>query len=176
MSNFNPEIHHRHSIRLKNYNYSQAGAYFVTITAYGWYPLFGSIDNGSMNLNEMGNLAQFCWNQIPYHFENAQVDQFIVMPNHVHGIIILTKLNAKTRRGAASSALSGLSTIVRSYKSAVTKEVNIVKGTPGSPVWQRNYYEHVVRTDKELNDVRQYSLDNPVKWTLDQDNRDLKRG
>jgi REP element-mobilizing transposase RayT len=86
---YNPDIHHRRSIRLKGYDYSQAGAYFVTIVTYKRQFLFGEIVNGKIKLNDGGKIAEQCWNDIPKHFPNAIMDEFVIMPNHIHGIIIL---------------------------------------------------------------------------------------
>ncbi|HCR70703.1 MAG TPA: hypothetical protein DIW23_04600, partial [Anaerolineae bacterium] len=89
MPKFDPKIHHRRSIRLKDYDYSQAGAYYVTIVTWHREFLFGEIVNGEMKLNERGKIVKECWHEIPNHFENVQLGAFVIMPNHVHGIIVI---------------------------------------------------------------------------------------
>ena len=90
---YNPEKHHRRSIRLKGYDYSQPGWYFVTVVTYDRQNLFGHIENGKMILNDGGKIARKCWLEIPHHYPNVNLDEFVVMPNHVHGIIVIVKKN-----------------------------------------------------------------------------------
>jgi putative transposase len=167
----------RRSIRLTDYDYSQEGAYFVTICAHSHKCLFGKIVDGVMRLNRFGNVVNKCWLEIPHHFPNMEIDTFIIMPNHFHGIVAIVD----NRRGTACRAPTkmierfgkpttcSLPTIVRSFKSAATKRINVVRGTPGARLWQSNYYEHVIRNETDLNDIRQYLLDNPVKWDMDEE-------
>ena len=183
---FDPEAHHRRSVRLKNYDYSQPGAYFVTITTHQRTLLFGKITGETMSLNQYGKIVQSCWEQIPRHFMRVQPVAFIVMPNHVHGIIIILDLHAvgaqhavplrhgpQTRIEAFAQPVPGsLPTIIRSFKSAATKRINLLRDTPAAPVWQRNYYEHVIRSDAELNQIKEYVKSNSAKWALDHENPD----
>ncbi len=171
---YNPDIHHRRSIRLRNYDYSQAGAYFVTICTHHRECLFGEITNRAMRLNDAGKIAAQCWQDIPVHFSHAALDEWTVMPNHVHGIIVITDT---ARRGTARRAptterfgkpVSGsLPTVVRSYKSAVTRHINILRDTPGNRLWQPNYWEHIIRNENELHRIREYIRNNPARWQED---------
>lgn len=147
---YDPQIHHRRSIRLPGYNYSQPGAYFVTICT----------DNRDLLLEteRVQELVRSAWYALPARFPTIALDEFVIMPNHIHGIIIL--------RGAASSAPT-LGTVVRAFKSISAIEANNILGRLGQPFWQRNYYEHVIRNDDELNRIRQYIRDNPLKWAED---------
>ena len=176
MPRYDPEKHRRRSIRLKGYDYSAPGAYFVTICTHNREPLFGWIVDGEMVLNEYGQIVWKEW------FRTAQVrsnvalfeDEFIVMPNHIHGIIWIVEA---TRRVAPTDGprgpLSGsLGAIIAQYKSIVTKRINAVRGTPGASVWQRNYYEHIIRTERALDAIRRYIAENPLRWHLDRYNPD----
>lgn len=156
---YNPEKHHRRSIRLKGYDYSQAGAYFVTICTQNRACLFGEVVGGDLRLNDAGTIARQCWLEIPIHFPNTELDEFVIMPNHVHGIIVLVEPPTRS-----------IPTIIGSFKSATTKRINEYRSTPGTPVWQRSYYEHVIRDDESLNRIQKYIRNNPVKWTLDREN------
>ena len=194
---YNPDIHHRRSIRLKGYNYSQLGAYFVTICTHGRECVFGEVVDGRMRLNALGKIARQCWLDIPRHFPHAALDAFVVMPNHVHGIIWIVEsqnddsiratdviVGARHEMVGATHASPlhtqtnpprgpkrrSIGAIVGSYKSAVTKRINERRNTPGATVWQRNYYEHVIRNDESLNRIRQYILENPIRWHLDREN------
>ena len=172
-------ISHRHrSIRLKGYDYAQAGAYFVTICTHSQGCLLGEIVDGEIVLGSYGKFAKACFEGIPQHFAHAEVDAFVVMPNHLHGIIFVangTEVGAQhaapLRKEASPRPTPGsLSTIVRSFKSASTKRINELRGAPGTPVWQRNYYEHVIRNERELDKIREYIATNPLRWTLDGEN------
>lgn len=174
---YNPDIHHRRSIRLKGYDYTQNGAYFVTIVTYQREHLFGKVVNGVMRLNEWGEIARREWFKTvelrPYVelFE----DEFVVMPNHAHGIIwVNNDVVGAERRSAPTTAptqptvtAGSLGAIVRAYKSAVTYAINAARQTRGVMVWQRNYYEHIIRNNAELNRIRKYIIENPLKWADD---------
>jgi len=168
----------RRSLRLQDHDYSQAGAYFVTICTQKKACILGEITNGEMRLNKFGNIVKKCLIEIAGHFSNAEIDAFVVMPNHTHGIVSIvdncrgTACRAPTEmieRFGKPTACS-LPTIVRSFKSAATKRINASRKTPGAPIWQRNYYEHIIRNEADLNEIRQYILDNPVKWDVDGEN------
>jgi REP element-mobilizing transposase RayT len=166
--------HARRSIRLQGYDYAQAGAYFVTICAYERRCLFGNVSDGTMQLNERGRIVEECWEAIPAHLADVELDAFCVMPNHVHGIIIIrrgTPWRAPTVEQFQKPVAGSLPTIVRSFKSAVTKRIREVQHTPGLLVWQRNYYEHVIRHDEDLRRIRVYIENNPVQWDGDDYNR-----
>jgi putative transposase len=181
---YDPERHHRHSIRLKGYDYTQAGAYFVTVCTKDRACLFGDVADGEMRLNQIGYIVRQCWLAIPEHFPRVLLDEFMVMPNHVHGIIVIIRATHNVGATHASPQPNAsplrarphgpqrqsVASIVGSFKSAATKRINEHRGTPGTPVWQRNYYEHIIRNDESLNRIRQYIMNNPLQWTLDREN------
>ena len=168
---------------MKGYDYSSPGAYFVTICTKNKANIFGDIVDGAMILNEFGEIVKKIWFDLPNHFTNVQLDEFIVMPNHVHMIIFIIDDDHRHRRGLACQTptkrtfgkpISGsLPTIIGSFKSAVTKRINRMRKMPGFPVWQRNYYEHIIRDEDELNAIRQYIIDNPQNWDIDTENPDF---
>jgi REP element-mobilizing transposase RayT len=166
--NYNPEAHHRRSIRLKGYDYSQNEAYFVTICACNRECLFGEVANGVIELSPIGESTYKFWFEIPWHFENVQLDEFVVMPNHFHGIIVITD----NCRGGVTPPLQKctLGKIVAYFKYQTTKFINQIRNIPGLPLWQRNYYEHIIRNEDELNRIRQYIIENPLKWEEDIEN------
>jgi REP element-mobilizing transposase RayT len=257
---YDPEKHHRRSIRLKGYDYTQPGAYFITICTHGRECLFGEIIDGEMHLNEAGQIVVQTWQDLPNHVPNVQLDAFVVMPNHVHGIIIITDhaggigagfKPARTTMGPGSAGGAGSTTgpgsaagsgfaagpgstmgsgfaagpgstmgsgfaagpgstmgsgfaagpgptagsgavgagsepaptepgptrssyglpeIIRQFKTFSAPRINELRGTPGTPVWQRNYYEHIIRNESSLNRIRQYIAENPARWDADQEN------
>lgn len=162
---YNPDIHQRKSIRLKDYDYSSAGAYFVTICTKDREYLFGEISDGQMGLNDVGRVANKCWCDIPVRFPHVELDAWIIMPNHVPGIINIVGAGLalpKSNQGAASSAPT-LGDIIRVFKSISAIKVNSILGRTGLSLWQRNYYEHIVRNKKELNQIREYVQNNPLQ-------------
>lgn len=176
---YNPEIHHRHSIRLKDYDYTQAGEYFITICSWNRECLLGEIKDGKMVLNEMGNRVVFTWKDLPNHNPYIVLDEFIVMPNHVHGIIMITDIVGADSGPAPTNVdkRHGLPEIVRQFKTFSSKRINQIRNTPGVPVWQRNYYEHIIRNEDELNKIREYIINNPLKWAEDENNPvNIKQG
>lgn len=174
---FDPKIHHRGSIRLQHYDYAQNGAYFVTICAQDRACLFGTISDGQMRANDHGRIVNECWNDLPKHYGQVILDEFITMPNHVHGIIILSGENeraglkpAPTTESTPINKHHGLSEIVRALKTFSARRINQARNTPAIPVWQRNYYEHVIRNEEDLNKVREYIITNPAGWDKDEEN------
>ena len=179
-------MQNRRSIRLKEYDYSQSGAYFVTVCTNNRECLFGEIVDGEMVLNDAGRIVQAVWNSIPKHFDRVELDQFVITPNHIHGIITLNSENVgagfphpttfphpNENEGRGNRAPT-LGTIVAFFKYQTTKRINELHETPGQKLWQRNYYERVIRNENELNDVRQYIVDNPAKWDTDEENPNVK--
>lgn len=173
---------HRRSIRLKDYDYSQMGAYFVTIYAHKRECLFGEISQDVMILNEIGNVARSNWIAIPEHFAHVDLDAFVVMPNHVHGILLFEFDNSRQKRSSQPlakqnpiiGAKSGsLGAVVGSYKASVTKQVNQIFNQQPQHVWQRNYYERIIRNERELLAIRTYIENNSLKWQLDTENLDI---
>ena len=165
----------RSATRLRRYDYSQIGGYFVTICVQDQQCLFGKIIDGQMQLSEMGKIVVECWNRIPQHFISAELDVSVIMPNHMHGIILLGTGGAKSqrptihsrpnRRGEVSSPALGQ--VVAYFKYQSTKYINQHREMPGTRIWQRNYYDHVLRGDTDLQRIRQYVADNPMRWELD---------
>jgi REP element-mobilizing transposase RayT len=164
---------HRKSIRLKEYDYSQPGEYFVTICANDHECIFGNIIHEEMKLSSEGTIAQRCWEEIPKHFSNVQLDEYIIMPNHIHGIIILTESMVGTRHAVslreqfAKPVIGSVPTIVRSFKSATTKRIHEIRNTPSLPVWQSRFFERIIRSDKELDHIREYISNNVLKWAYE---------
>jgi REP element-mobilizing transposase RayT len=180
--------HNRRSIRLKEYDYSREGVYFITICAYKRQYLFGKISVGAngcspninltphMILNEYGKIVQYEWKESEKIRSEIQLDQFIVMPNHVHGIVMInnndyaegTKISgANSRSPLRRMKPKSIPSFIAGYKSVVTKRINQIRNTPRQPVWQRNYYEHVIRDEHDLNRIRKYIVHNPVNWEKD---------
>ena len=169
---YNPEIHNRHSIRLKNYNYSQNGYYFITICTKNRIFYFGDIFNKKMKLSKIGRIAKICWVEIPRHFDNVKLDAFTIMPDHLHGIIVIDSpvgaCNGMPLQQFAKPISNSLPMIVNHFKSAVKRQCNKLNYPDFQ--WQRNYYEHIIHNEIELNLTRQYIIDNPCKWSLDNEN------
>ena len=207
MKKYNPDKHKRRSIRLKGYDYSREGLYFITICCQNRAHYFGEIINGEMQLNEIGEIAQKCWRDIPNHFKNVLLHTFVVMPNHIHGIIeIVTLVGANQHlpynkgdkyfaptnqhsphnngdkyfaptnqhlpddnRAKDISPLRGTSntigSIVRGFKIGVTKWVR--SNTNIHQIWQRNYYEHIIRNEASYFKIHEYIENNPAKWNED---------
>jgi REP element-mobilizing transposase RayT len=171
----------RRSIRLAEYDYSRDGAYFVTVCAHGRECLFGSIADYAMALNALGQIAASEWLRTHALRPNVLLDEFVVMPNHFHGIIVITSsvgsLSPKQdlrpdahARGPLRSPSQTVGAIVRGWKGAVTKQINDLRGTSSSPVWQRNFYEHVIRNEQDMQAIREYIVSNPTRWDDDEQN------
>jgi len=159
------EIPRRRSLRLPEYDYSQAGAYFVTICVSQRKCLLGEIRDGAIQLNDSGTIVRDCWHDLAHHYPNMELDAFVVMPNHIHGVVVL--VGAGLRPAPTNPPLSE---IVRVFKSFSSRRINALRGTPGLTFWQRGYYEHIVRDDKSLDRIREYIVNNPRRWELDQEN------
>ncbi len=167
-----PAIHHRRSIRLRGYDYSQAGAYFITICTHNRECLFGAVGAGSkpalssikpaqspdsMVLNEYGEIVKDTWEDLINHVDGIELDAFGIMPNHVHGVIVFIGAGKHT-----------LSEIVRQLKTFSARRINRKRGSQGLPVWQRNYYEHIIRNEDDLARIREYIANNPANWQSDE--------
>ena len=160
----------RHSIRLRGYDYSLPGAYFVTICTYQRKCVLADIYGGQLRLTETGRIAQKCWAEIPAHSHQVYIDVYVIMPNHIHGILGITDRPRKRQLpGIPALAPGSLAAVVRAFKSATTRRRNLLE-TVSEPLWQRNYYEHVVRNQKSLETIRAYICANPLKWPSDPDN------
>ena len=166
----------RRSIRLRGYDYSQAGAYFVTICAYNKAYIFGDIGDGEMRLNALGALAYREWLRTADVRNEIELDAFTVMPNHLHGIILILQsenlersppLEGVGRRQSPTLESGSLGAIVGQFKSTVTRRARVQNLISNSPLWQRNFYEHVIRNEESLNDIRKYIAFNPARWQED---------
>ena len=170
---YNPKIHHRRSIRLKGYDYSQAGAYFVTLCAQNRECLFGEIVDQEIRLNDAGKIVAAEWLKNAEIRDEIELDEWVVMPNHFHGILVIADSGTVVGcRGDRPVAPTGpqprsIGAVMAGFKSAVTKRINAIRNTPGTKLWQRNYWEHVVRNESELNRIREYITNNPANWQKD---------
>ena len=192
MNNYNPQIHHRRSIRLKEYDYSLAGAYFITICCEDMICRFGHIENKIMILNEYGAIANNEWIKLCERFSNLELDAFQIMPNHMHGIIILNPPAVRAALAAApnvaidiadtnttditidkkaeASPAPTVGDIVGAYKSLVFNgclDLYKMKNEKMGKLWQRNYYEHIIRNEQSYQNISNYIINNPSKWEED---------
>jgi len=167
---YDPEIHRRRSIRLAGRDYAAAGSYFVTICTYDRDLLFGEIIDGCLRPNPLGTIVAREWVKTRQVRPNVGIDARVVMPNHLHGIIVIRDaLRGHQRDGASplQSPSQTIGAIVRGFKAAATRQINDVRDTPGVTVWQRNYHEHIVRHQRELDRIRAYIATNPSRWDDD---------
>jgi REP element-mobilizing transposase RayT len=198
----------RRSIRLKDHDYTKAGAYFVTLCTHERACLFGAVAGGEMRLNEYGRKAADCWLWLAERYPYVRLDEWVVMPNHLHGIIVIMDDHAGGGRGGSDGGRGGsrtaptgprdiptgphdgpmgppsgagdlrigsakrkpLGRLIGAFKTVSTKHVNDIRSTPGAKLWQRNYYEHIIRDDPSLHRIREYIANNPLRWTLDREN------
>ena len=207
---YNPDKHHRRSIRFKGYDYTQAGAYFVTIVTQGRECLFGRVVNGDMHLNDAGQMIERWWSALSNKFPHVIPDAAIVMPNHFHGIIVITDgpiddnaaaavgadqrvrpmpgthadggthtgvpLRVCPETGAARPSFdAGVPQIVQWFKTMTTNAyIRGVKTLGWAPfpgkLWQRNYYEHIIRDENAHHRIRHYIINNPAQWNADNEN------
>jgi putative transposase len=237
---YNPDKHHRRSIRLKGYDYSASGTYFITICAYQREEMFGAVVDGTMALNEFGEIVAKYWRWLSTQYPYVTLDEWVVMPNHLHGILVVndtspaesamtdtlrTKLEVSdisqmesamtdtsrvelevsdtSRRGGSRTAPTNhgcdtptsnhgcdtpisnqcydpptmsnhdrkrkpLGRLIGAFKTVSTKEINQIRNVPNAPIWQRNYYEHIVRDRTSLQYIRDYIRHNPCSWKEDQ--------
>jgi len=180
--NGNPPIPQRRTLRLKGYDYSQAGAYFVTICVHGRKCLFGDVIMSEMKVNELGRIVQAAWDDLPVHYPHVAMGAFVVMPNHVHGVVVLRGDDERVGAGFVRAGLKpaptatartsagvrhGLPEVVRGFKTFSARRINEFRKTAGVPVWQRNYYEHVIRDEADYNRIAEYIGNNPRQWAED---------
>ncbi|MBL7958817.1 transposase [bacterium] len=223
-------IRNRKSIRLPGYDYAKPGAYFMTVCVKDHAHLFGSIEKTVMRENEFGKIVRKCWNDLPRHYPSVKLDAFVIMPNHIHGIIIIVDddhgvvgaglnvdvvgaglnvdvgaglnvdvgaglnvdigaglnvdigagLNVDVGAGLKPAPTSktknntpkrhGLSEIIRALKTFSARRINEIRKSPGISVWQRNFYEHIIRNESALNQIRKYIEANPANWQLNNEN------
>lgn len=175
----------RHTIRLTDYDYSQEGLYFVTICCQDKICRFGKINNSEVVLNEAGRIAHEEWLKTPQLRPNVELGEFIIMPNHMHGIIIINNNDVGTNcirpttmgvlntplqqcgNGEFRSPSQTLGSIIRGYKSAVTKQIKQLYNAPDIRLWQRNYYEHIIRNEVSYKNISDYIVNNPYNWAND---------
>ena len=195
---YDPDKHHRRSIRLPGFDYTQQGAYFVTICTLRGRCLFGEVEDGDVVWNDSGRMVEAHWRAIPEHFRQVRLDAFVVMPNHIHGIILLpdgigdpddgvmgsvddipveSQVIVAQRRATTRVAPTkpSLAAVVGAFKSCTTVEYIRRAKTLGwarfsGKLWQRNYYEHIIRDDEALDRIRQYIAENPIRWADDLEN------
>ncbi len=176
------EPRRRKNIRLRGYDYSEPGEYFVTICTKYRARILGDVVDGAMRLSEAGRIVASCWKEIPAHFPNTRCDVFQIMPNHVHGIIEIRNsvraqhaapLQGQQQIKVGRPVPGSLGAIVRSFKSAVTKCIH-ERGVSRGKIWQRNYYDRIIRTDVEYYFVERYIRLNPLLWHLDSYNPDVR--
>ncbi len=170
----------RKQIRLKGFDYSKSGYYFVTICTQNREEWFGKVKSGITHLNKFGEFAKNFWNEIPGHFEDVEIDEFSIMPNHAHGILIIERnmvgdaYMRPHQRNAFMHSLQDktkmlLSKIIQQYKASVTRKINNFQNDLHFE-WQRSFYDHVIRKESELFRIREYIQNNPLKWDLDREN------
>ena len=174
---FDPELHHRRSIRWEGYDYSSRGLYFVTICTHNREPFLSRIEHGQSILTAPGEIVRSSWSAVPTRFPAIELGPFMVMPNHVHGILVnvgrASTEKEEKKEGAASSAPT-LGAILRAFKSLSAIAINKRWGRSGQAVWQRNYYEHVIRDGREMRIIQRYILENPARWDSDPENTNAK--
>ena len=176
----------RKHMRLKGYDYSQAGLYFITICTKNREHIFGIINNGVIILNEYGDIVRNYWNDIPNHYINVELDEYIIMPDHFHGII---QMNPSVAQFIASNSVASniamkqedamnrtptavtIGAVVRSFKACCTHAINKMNNNIGVSIWQRNYYERIIRNEKSYYQISEYIKSNPKNW---QDDKHIK--
>jgi len=179
-NHYNPDIHHRRSIRMKGYDYSLPGIYFVTVCVQRRECLLGEIVDGKMHVNKYGRIVQNEWIKTAEMRRNVILGEFVIMPNHFHGILRIVgnckhvddRRKGDRQEGDRQVSPTGpksksLGAIMAGFKSAVTKRINTVRDAPGAPVWQRNYYEHIIRDDTDYTQIAEYILTTPRRWKED---------
>jgi putative transposase len=189
--NYTQTKYNRRSIRLKEFDYSQSGSYFVTVCTRNRVCLFGGIEDENMVLNQVGRMIEEKWNRIPHHFNHVKLDAFQIMPNHIHGIIFINNecvgakhsglIDNKAGRNQSGNASplrerphgtkpGSLSSIMQNFLSITTRKINQIRNTQGIKCWQRNFHDRIIRNDKELNAIREYIINNPLQWEEDTNN------
>jgi putative transposase len=155
--------------RLRDYNYSQDGYYFITVCTIGRKEFFGDIREAEMELNRYGEIVNQCWYDLPRHYPNCSLDSFLIMPNHVHGIIVIDNETA-VGNGFKPFPTHGLSEMIRGFKTFSSRRINERILGNDRFQWQKSFYDHVVRSDKSLDLIRGYIQNDPLKWDLDREN------
>jgi REP element-mobilizing transposase RayT len=146
----------RKTIRLKDYDYSSAGYYYITICTKDRKCILGKAENDSITVSKLGEIITKNWNALVSMYKHIELNQYVVMPNHIHAIIVLNENCTKT-----------IGDIICGYKSKTAREYNKINKLNGEAIWQRGYYEHIIRNEKELYRIQKYILENPIKWKYD---------
>ena len=162
--------HNRRSIRLHGYDYSQVGAYFVTVCARNRECLFGDAVNGKTMLNEFGEIVAESWKWLATRYGYVELDEWMIMPNHMHGIIVINDVFKGGSRTAPTENRKPIGRLVGAFKTVSAKRINHLRDTLGVKIGQRNYFEHIIRNDDELNRIREYIANNPAQWKMDREN------
>lgn len=157
----------RKPTRLPGYDYSQGGYYFVTVCTYNKIHLFGEIISGNMVLNQLGEIVFSTWVNLPIHFNSIALDEFIVMPNHFHGIIAIESPNPTSEHRPNEKPSLGV--IIGGFKTWSARKINAITNRTGKPVWQRSFYDHIIRNQTSLNQIREYIINNPLQCGLGKD-------
>jgi len=174
---YDSKNHRRRSIPLPDHDYRSPGAYFVTICTHQGDLLFGDVVDDEVALNEYGQIAHEEWRASEDIRREIELDAFVIMPNHVHGIVWIRDTGDDPAVGTHDAGANGraplhrpprsLGSFIAGFKSAATGRINRLRGTPGAPVWQRNYYERIIRNDAALGRIRKYIQHNPARWAED---------
>ena len=172
---YDPSVHHRRSIRLPAFDYSRPGAYFVTLCTQQKRHLFGEIVESEMRLNEPGQMIQRWWTALPRKFPTVEIDSCVVMPNHIHAVLRIVGMGLRPPSGEDISTRVPLPRAVQWFKTMTTNDYLRHATESGWPplagkVWQRDYYEHIIRNADELNKIRESIITNPLRWEHDRDN------
>jgi putative transposase len=185
---YNPEKHHRRSIRLKGYDYSQPGIYFVTLCIHRRECLLGEVIEGVMQLSSAGRIVEKEWLRNALVHRNVELDAFVIMPNHLHGLVILTdnpkavpsggdlpgnlnSIKGYVQTSRPKGPVSGsLGAIIGQFKSLSGKQINRIRKSPGVSVWQRDFHDHIIRHEVALENIRKYIVKNPQRWANDPTN------
>jgi putative transposase len=177
---YDPEKHHRRSVRLDHYDYRNSGAYFVTICTHARQCIFGTIENVETQLSRSGMIVEKCWNAIAEHRPTIELDYFQIMPNHMHGILFFHHVGATLASPSSTRPINpqrpngpipnSLGAVIGGFKSAVTREINRIRPGAGDRLWQASYYDHIIRNNRSLELIREYIYTNPRRWELDREN------
>ena len=160
---------HRRSIRLRAWDYTSRGAYFVTICTQDRVPLFGEVRDGRMRLNEAGAIVADTWRWLSAQYTHVTLDESCVMPNHLHGFLIVGGGGSRTAPATnADTPSKPVGRLIGAFKTVSTKHVNLARRSPGATVWQRNFWEHIIRDGDEIDRIRAYIRDNPLSWSIDE--------
>lgn len=155
------------SLRLNEYDYSQPGAYFITIVTEGRRFLFGQVEKETCVLNSAGKITHQVWSDLPLHYHLISLDAFCIMPNHLHGIIVI---HPRLSTQVAEKEYS-LSEIVRGFKTFSARKINEFLNKKGQPIWQPGFIDRIIRNEREYENIKTYILNNPAHWPLDEENR-----